>query len=168
MQPIDTGKIITAQVMERYGLKSRTTLNDWLERAAVKSFKDGRETYIWVSDLPRLDAIAAEMKRSINPPTEPIEPIQSIQPIHPTHPAVSNLEIVLSISELKELFQMRHSLDLYQKLELLEAASKNGWYLRSKEVAQILDLKNAPSSPYQGRGFLFERSGRWWKVTKES
>lgn len=53
-------------------------------------------------------------------------------------------------------------------LENLERCAAHGWHLKSPELKDLVKLKNLPRSPFLRYGFVFERQGRWWRISKNA
>ena len=51
-------------------------------------------------------------------------------------------------------------------LEAIEQAYQNGWQLSSNQLAPLLGLKKMPKPPVKRFGFVFERVGKEWRISK--
>lgn len=175
-ESIDLTLIETGQVMEKYGIASRATWGEWLKRTKIKSFKKGRKSYIYAYQLEILDKLAQHMKKrgatleSFHPlneslnesPNELDTPFIQQQVEPPTR--LLNESLIAVITQL--LIKSTSPQDPEEKLLRLERIAEKGWWMRGKELAEILKISRMPSSPYSARGFIFTRYGRWWIVEK--
>lgn len=173
MDTIDSDPISIKEAMHRYGISSATTWAEWLQKAGIQSFKQGRNRYIYTYQLAALDAIARERDRTIN--TSSPESIETVLTEHFQHfqePKVLEVsEAVTVITSLTEIIQgvvqsRLPTIDPDENLIRLERYAKNGWRITSIELAPLIGLKSMPKSPYKKSGFYFERTGREWKISK--
>ncbi|ACC81184.1 hypothetical protein [Nostoc punctiforme] len=180
MDTLDLQSVSTEDVMLRYGIKSRTTLNKFLENAGVNSFKEGRKTFIRMYQLGVLDRSAHELNYPINQSSN-----QSIQSIHPTDSIKSEQ---MELAESTGLFPLT-TVDLlyitceYENLPrlakwlagyaFLEKMSSGRVILPRDVVLKILDYKRLPTCKdgyFRYGNFVFLMIGdhkKEWLVSKK-
>lgn len=171
---INTESINTSVVMERYGIKSRTTLNDWLERAGITSFKEGKQTFIHAYQLDALDAIAREMGRKVNysvgtPATDFIQPV-----VREEKEITSIPEQNFDITGLVKEFELLPSLaKWYASYLILEHLALKQVIIPRDILLIILGKKKLPSCKegnFRYGNFMFiatDEDKREWFVVKD-
>lgn len=95
-------------------------------------------------------------------------------PVH--HAIVDNATITNLDVENEVLFKLVTMLlqsieqkrDRLTHLKDLERCARNNWLLPSAVLKDLVNLKKLPSSPFFKYGFVFERRGRQWQVSKLS
>ncbi len=92
--------------MQRYGLKSRTTLNKLFERAGVASFREGRKTFIKRYELGILDRHAQELNYPITFDTsvQLAQPVQSPALIMPPQAEAADTSALFPLSTVDFLY----------------------------------------------------------------
>lgn len=166
METIDSKPIGIKEAMKRYGINSPTTWAEWLKIADIQSFQMGREKYIYRFQLEKLDAIARERNRPIN--TSSGGSVGSVMTERFQEPEVLEVsDTVKLMTSFLEVLQSRTvNTDPDENLMRLERYAQNHWRITSNELAPLIGLKSMPKSPYKRKGFLFEREGLEWKVSK--
>jgi predicted transcriptional regulator len=83
---------------------------------------------------------------------------------------VEKEEFLLQIATLllNEIKNQSKNESKFIHLEDLERCSQCGWLLKSYELKDLVKLKSLPRSPFSRYGFIFERVGRWWKISKDA
>lgn len=178
---LDTTPIGIAEVMERYGIKSRTTLFNWLKRANIQTFKRSKNAFIYAYQLSALDEVEKELRRLSNPSTvELVQPVQEYLQKMDSSVNELNLSVTLTppnpedwMPVILAMHDLNRSkvLSLPEKLSVLDQAAEHGWLMLNNEIVELLHIPKLSlivKSPYCARGFWFFKQGKtkWWKVSK--
>jgi hypothetical protein len=169
---LNTESINTSTIMERYGIKSRTTLNDWLSLAGIQSFKEGKETFIHSFQLDALDAIAREKGWKINysagAKIEDYEPVLHEPKIDQPQIAVSEEVDLLAIA--REFESLPTLARWYTAHLILERLVAKKVVLPKEIVLLLLNKRRLPRCVdgfFAWGNFGFHRISSNWLVTKE-
>jgi hypothetical protein len=176
------------QLMDRYGLV-RSAVYTRLNALGIEPEKVGNRSYVNSKQLQLLDELHQfiqaggqtaeflEMKgiqRTEDSSSELSSGLSSGLPIG--QPDIVRL-VAMIASEIAAKFQPPPAeRDRFAYLETLERAARNGWLLRSSEVAYLLELPPSDLQHYGDRfsdaGFVFTKAGYRsrgevaWKVSK--
>lgn len=152
MDTLDLQPIATEEVMQRYDIKSRTTLNKFFERAGINSFREGRKTFIKRYELGILDRHAQELNYPINSDTsiQPAQPVQTPVPMPPQGEATdtpalfpfSTVDFLYTTCEYENLPRLAKWTARYAFLERMAAGRV---ILPRDIVLNILEYKRLPS-----------------------
>lgn len=173
-------RIPVNQLMERYGIV-RSAVYTRLEALGVKPEKIGNKAFINAEQLRLLDDLhqfiqsggnTAEfidsrgLQKRDTPASEPSRGLSTVQP-----------EMLQFVAEIASRFQPpAPEPDPLAYFQALEQAARNGWLLRTSEVADLLDLLPSEIQLYGERfseaGFTFTKAGYRaggeiaWRVSK--
>ncbi|BAZ39392.1 hypothetical protein NIES4101_53450 [Calothrix sp. NIES-4101] len=179
MDTLDLQPVATEEVMLRYGIKSRTTLNKFLENAGISSFRDGRKTFIKAFELGTLDEYAKQLNY---PVTHEKSDIQSndlvcsaqLEEVRATTTTecfpISTIDLLYVTNEYENLPRLAKWLAAYTFLEKMAS----GKVIMPKDIVlRILEYKRLPPCKqgyFAWGGFTFfmvEENRKHWIVVKE-
>lgn len=176
-------RLLVSQLSERYNLV-RSAVYKRLEALGIKPERVGNKAYVNAEQIARLDDLhefiqaggtTAEYQelRGIQKPTEPPEQSSGLSTISP-----DLARFVAAIAtEIVSRFQPQPpEPSPYSYYEVLEQAYRNGWVLKTSEIADLLDLLPSEMRHYgdsfSEAGFVFTKAGYrvggevGWQVSK--
>lgn len=177
------GRLSTADLMERYGFKSRSTLTNRLEALGIKPYKDNQVYYVPMDAVEQLNQLHDCLKVSGAKLDECAKQIKyqhdSMTPNGTSahiDRASQFLEILASQREPLQI-QLVPTLqppDPLASFRSLNEAAAEGWALPTSTLLPLLGLKSIPrlqNGTFCRRGFVFRRclsNGREseWQIGK--
>ncbi|MBF2086523.1 hypothetical protein [Thermoleptolyngbya sp. C42_A2020_037] len=175
-------RIPVNQLMQRYGLV-KSAVYKRLNDLGIDPQKVGNKSYVNAEQLRLLDDLHQFIKSGGTMPefleSRGIQPAQNLSSgdssgLSKVQPDMINLVSAIAAQFANRLQPPPDPLAYYQKLE---DAARNGWLMRTSEIADLLDLSISEMQYYGDRfseaGFTFTKSGYRaggeiaWKVSKE-
>lgn len=175
--PLDTTPVPTSQLMEEYGIASRATLKERLDRLGIESFKIHRHTYVqqWQKDI--LDRQNAHLKAGGKLDTfDPYGDTANafIQPVNESSvnvaPNVLN-ELTHRTEPIQIVVVQQPAHNPLTPQHLLAEAVDGGFTLHTEQLLEIIGRDRPPHSPYYFGGFTCERIShrrQWWKISRDA
>lgn len=175
------------ELQERYGLKTRQSIYDWIKAAKLELAKDERgHSYATPEQIETLDQLSEHLKAGgtlssftpvstpkIYTPTDTIidthDPSTVYQIVDTVNSAEDTPMVVLErlVGAIASNIQPRSPLWFHEELE---KAADLGWVLSSSDVEALIGVK-PKGNTYQRGGWEFVRAGKIgnqgaWKVKK--
>jgi hypothetical protein len=178
-------RIPVNQLMQRYDLV-KSAVYKRLDDLGIKPQRVGNKSYVNAEQLRLLDDLHQFIKSGGTMPE-----FQEIRGIQPTRNSSSEdssglstiqPDVIQLVSAIAAQFANRlqpppPEPDPFAYYQTLEDAARNGWHLRTSEIAALLDLSISEMQYYGDRfseaGFTFTKAGyrsggeTAWKVSKE-
>lgn len=170
------------ELQERYGLKTRRSLSNWLNAARIELEQDEKGVeYATPEQVEALDRVrkhlisGGSLKQYTpvslavvdNPKMEPV--YQGIDAVHPEGDSPQDTALLLKVVEVLASQQQQSPLWFHKELE---QAAERGWWLTGEEVRALVGVK--PKGQTFERGcWQFVRVGKIggaiaWRVNKRS
>lgn len=123
----------------------------------------GRLTVVYIKGEAIFEKLEVEKLGS-----ELSTPIHRSIVVKESEPNVESYEFLLQIATflLSEIKKESKKESKIIHLEELERCAQHGWMLKSSELQELVKLKKLPRSPFTRYGFVLERSGKWWRISK--
>lgn len=153
-----------SQLQDRYRIK-RPSVYSRLASVGIEPTKLGRNSFITVKDLDRLDALDNHLSAGgtvtefVGDVTD-IVPTQNLE-LSPTSSPSSDSQLVAILGALFQSISSQSS-DPLAHLDALERAAKHRWLLGTTELANLLKITTRAVSRHQNfdrYGFKFSRAG---------
>jgi len=161
-----------SDLQERYGLKSRQSIYNWMKVLNIEPVVRGR---ISAEQREKMDKLnehlinGGKLSNFASEPKEPPSPNPQIQ--------IDTSPIVAELTKfLEAIAPTPNPPELLQALEELEKAAEKGWLLTTEQVQQLLGVKpkvKGSDRTFTRGSFSFVKSGKIgqstaWRVVKVS
>jgi hypothetical protein len=164
-------RIQVNQLMARYDL-ARSAVYTRMNALGITPIKIGNKAFINAAQLRQLDDLHLHIQGGGNT-AEFLEMRgqgrKKESPNESTGLTTGQNDLIGVFNRMLGMFQSSapNPLDYYEKLE---QAYRNGWELKTSEIADLLDIPPSEIKQYgdrfQDAGFVFIRSGSRWRVLK--
>ncbi|MGK7956615.1 MAG: hypothetical protein AB4063_15405 [Crocosphaera sp.] len=177
-------------LQQKYGLKTRQSVYDWLKGVSAEVHKEGNRSFVTAEDVEKLDQLKEHLDRggsikSFTPAVTPTvypEPDSTELPTDLVQPSTDsvNSELDKAPSEYVQLELFERLVDKVAKKitptnpishwEKLDLAADKGYILTTSEVRQLVGTKPKGKEWIRG-AFQFIRAGKignqaGWKVSR--
>jgi DNA-binding MarR family transcriptional regulator len=164
-------RIQVSQLMARYDL-ARSAVYTRMTALGITPIKIGNKAFINAEQLRQLDDLHLHIQGGGN--TAEFQEMRGYRRKKESQDESTGLtagqgDILGMFNRMLGMFQPTppDPLDYYEKLE---QAYRNGWELKTSEIADLLDIPPSEIKQYGDRfqeaGFVFLRSGSRWRVLK--
>jgi len=181
--------IPTANLIQRYGNKSR--YYEYLKLLAIEPTRIGKTSFITAEQYSRVEGLHQARGQGKQAESDFLARLQTSEDVSTRFntfqeiPGTYTAEGLTRLDTFPDVQPTAVDLRLFQTLELLakhlakpqnplanleaiEQAYQHGWQLSSNQLAPLLGLKKMPKPPVRKFGFVFERVGKEWKISKDS